>query len=78
MAVNIWFSRKTAKEEVRETLFFSGMTYGVWNKDANGYDIETELGKLEIRSMYDIRLAGKKVGSPTDFKRVVGEWIRKG
>ena len=76
MAVNIWFSRKTAKDELKETLFFSGMEYGEWSKDSNGYSVETSLGKVEIRSMYDIRVAGKKVGSPTDFKRVVGHWIQ--
>lgn len=78
MAVNIWFSRKTAKDELKDTLFFSGMEYGQWDKGKDGYSIQCSLGKVEIRSMYDIRLNGKKVGSPTDFKRVVGDWIQRG
>jgi hypothetical protein len=78
MAVNIWFSRKTAKEELKETLFFSGMDYGEWSKDANGYSIQCSVGKVDIRSMYDVRVNGKKVGSATDFKRVVADWIQRG
>jgi hypothetical protein len=31
-----------------------------------------------VRSLYDIRVNGKKVGSPTQFKRVVGDWIMRG
>jgi hypothetical protein len=73
--MNVWFGRKTAKEELKDTLFFSGMNYGEWTKGKDGYSIECSVGKVEIRSMYDIRVNGKKVGSPTQFKRVVGEWI---
>jgi hypothetical protein len=76
--MSIWFSRKTAKEELKDTLFFSGMTYGEWTKGKDGYSIECSLGKVEVRSLYDIRVNGKKIGSPTQFKRVVGDWIMKG
>lgn len=78
MPVNIWFSRKTAKDELKDTLFFSGMEYGDWTKGKDGYSVECSVGKVEIRSMYDIRLNGRKVGGVTDFKRVVGEWIMRG
>lgn len=75
--MNIWYSRKTAKDELKETLFFSGMNYSGWTKDSDGYEIDTEMGKLRIRSMYDIRLNGKKVGSVTDVKRAVGQWLMR-
>ena len=75
--MNIWYSRKTAKDELRETLFFSGMNHKEWTKDANGYEIETEMGTLRIRSMYDVRLNGHKVGSVTDMKREVGRWLMR-
>lgn len=78
MAMNIWYSRKTAKDELKDTLFFSGMEYGQWDKSKDGYSIQCSLGKVEIRSMYDIRVNGSKIGSPTDFKRVVGHWIQRG
>lgn len=78
MAVNIWFSRKTAKDELKETLFFSGMEYGEWSKGKDGYAVDCSVGKVEIRSMYDIRVNGRKVGGVTDFKRVVGDWIQRG
>jgi hypothetical protein len=76
--MNVWFGRKTAKEELKDTLFFSGMNYGEWTKGKDGYSIECSVGKVEVRSLYDIRVNGKKVGSPTQFKRVVGEWIMRG
>jgi hypothetical protein len=76
--MNVWFGRKTAKEELKDTLFFSGMNYGEWTKGKDGYSIECSVGKVEVRSLYDIRVNGKKVGSPTQFKRVVGEWIQRG
>jgi len=76
--MNIWFSRKTAKEELKDTLFFSGMEYGEWTKGKDGYSIECSVGKVEVRSLYDIRVIGKMVGSPTQFKRVVGDWIQRG
>ena len=76
--MNIWYSRKQAKDELKDTLFFSGMTYGQWTKGKDGYSIECTIGKVDIRSMYDIRVNGSKVGSPTDFKRVVGHWIQRG
>lgn len=76
--MNVWFSRKTAKEELKDTLFFSGMNYGEWTKGKDGYSIECSIGKVEVRSLYDIRVNGKKVGSPTHFKRVVGDWIMRG
>ncbi len=76
--MNVWFGRKTAKEELKDTLFFSGMNYGEWTKGKDGYSIECSVGKVEVRSLYDIRVNGKKVGSPTQFKRVVGDWIMRG
>jgi len=76
--MNIWYSRKQAKDELKDTLFFSGMTYGQWTKGKDGYSIECTIGKVDIRSMYDIRVNGSKIGSPTDFKRVVGHWIQRG
>lgn len=75
--MNIWFSRKTAKEELKDTLFFSGMEYGEWTKGKDGYAIECSVGKVEVRSLYDIRVNGKKIGSPTQFKRVVCDWIQR-
>lgn len=76
--MNVWFGRVTARQELSETLFFSGMTHGVWSKGKDGYSIETSIGTVDVRSLYDIRVNGKKVGSPTQFKRVVGDWIQRG
>jgi hypothetical protein len=78
MPVNIWFLRKEAKEELKDTLFFSGMTYGEWTKHKDGYSIECSLGKLDIRSMKDVRLNGKKVGTVRDFKRLAGLFAQRG
>lgn len=76
--MNIWYSRKQARDELKDTLFFSGMHYGEWTKGKDGYRIECSVGVVDIRSMYDIRVNGTKIGSPTDFKRVVGDWICRG
>lgn len=76
--MNVWFGRVTARQELSDTLFFSGMNYGEWTKGKDGYAIECSVGKVEVRSLYDVRVNGTKVGSPTQFKRIVGDWIQRG